>query len=176
MEAFGPLVLGVARHYMRERGIRDRALDAEDIYQSTFIEVMTHAQKWDMSRFESANAFKAYVLRIAVNFCFRQYNRAKKRTLEPLQTADEPAMAERLGSDIREPTSTRIDVETALAKMKQEHQVAIRLRDLLGLTFEEAAAIENISAEAMRKRYNRAAAIFKRLIASSVDTPPAESE
>jgi RNA polymerase sigma-70 factor (ECF subfamily) len=136
------------------------ASDAEEITQETFLRALR-----GLDSFEGAARFGTWIYRIAMNEALMRRRSAKRRpaqSLEELRATVGDAV-ERPGSDAppgadellaRRQVAER--VRAALGHLDEAHRAALVLRDLEGLSAEEAADILGISPEAVRQRAHRA--------------------
>lgn len=124
--------------------------DAEDVVQSTFIQVYLK-----MDQLEDQNRARGWLLQIA----YRQaLNVLRHRKDEPTDPADLPdrftshdATAEpALRSDLR------LTIQTAIDRLPRNLRMAIILRDVEGLPMREVASVLDIGQSAAKMRVTRA--------------------
>ena len=121
-------VFGICLRMMRDR---DAALDA---VQETFVTVFRKAD-----RYQAKAAFSTWLYREAVNTCYDQLRKAKRRRADPLPETVDP-VDPRAGDPIHA-AELRPDIEKALSEMPEEFRAAVVLVDLEGLSLEQAAEI-----------------------------------
>ncbi len=151
-----------ARTYRTARTVTGNPHDAEEVVQDVF---MTVFQK--IGSFEGRSAFSTWLYRITVNAAMMKVRRKQDRVEEdperwlPVFDADahhahpveawpvdpEKILLEQEGRDA---------VRQALTSLPVEYRTVIALRDLQGLSGEEAAEILGISPAAVRSRLHRA--------------------
>lgn len=135
-------VMGIC---MRMMGNRDAALDA---VQETFITVFRKAD-----RYQERAAFSTWLYRVAVNTCYDQLRKAKRRRTEPLPEHTDPA--DRQSGDAFVSAELRPDIEDALAKTPMEFRSAVVLVDIQGLSLQQAAEILDVPVGTVKSRVFR---------------------
>ncbi len=157
-DAFAELV---RRHAPRVRALCAATLggpgEAEDAAQEAFLKA--HRA---LGRFTGEASFATWLHRIAVNHCLdvlRAAGRRRSDSLEALLEADSAA----LGRALSEPSSAqaledRDTVERLLSRLPPEQRLALTLRELEGLTYEEIAAAMTCSLDSVKARIRRARA------------------
>lgn len=135
-------VMGICLRMMRDR---EAALDA---VQETFITVFRKADK-----FESKAAFSTWLYRVAVNTCYDQLRKAKRRQADPLPEATDPADP-RSGDEIHA-AELRPEIEKALQRVPVDFRSAVVLVDLQGLALEQAAQILDVPVGTVKSRVFR---------------------
>ena len=145
----------VTRHTSRIYGMVARMLQnrtaAEDIVQETFI------RAWRaLPSFRGDAQFSTWLYRIAVNEANRHLAREAKRELLPYEdvmmqvpdlTGDVPGRAET--------NETRRNLERLLAELPGNYRAAVVLRDVEGLTNEEAADLLGLDLRNFKSRLHR---------------------
>jgi RNA polymerase sigma-70 factor (ECF subfamily) len=121
-------VFGICLRMMRDR---EAALDA---VQETFVTVFRKAD-----RYQAKAAFSTWLYRVAVNTCYDQMRRSKRRRAEPLPETMDPA--DPRSADPIHAAELRPDIEKALSEIPEEFRAAVVLVDLEGLSLEQAAQI-----------------------------------
>ncbi len=112
-------VFGICLRMMSDR---EAALDA---VQETFLTVFRKAD-----RFQAKAAFSTWLYRVAVNTCYDQLRKAKRRRTEPLPETTDPADP---GTDDElSAVELRPDIEAALFAIPVEFRSAVVLVDLKG--------------------------------------------
>jgi RNA polymerase sigma-70 factor (ECF subfamily) len=126
----------------------------------------------------STAAFRAWLLRIAVNACYDQLRRKQRRPAASLDVmldeADEAATpAERLPDPDPGPEEQALGaetlrrVETALAHLPAEQRLAVVLCDVQGLSYEDAAQAMSVELGTVKSRLSRARARLRDLLTAS---------
>jgi RNA polymerase sigma-70 factor (ECF subfamily) len=124
---------------------RDAALDA---VQETFLTVFRKAD-----RFEAKAAFSTWLYRVAVNTCYDQLRKAKRRRTEPLPELTDPADPQ--SGDEFDAVELRPDIEDALLKVGVEFRSAVVLVDLQGLSLDQASQILDVPIGTVKSRVFR---------------------
>ncbi len=124
--------------------------DAEDVVQSTFIQVYLK-----LDQLQDKSKARSWLLQIA----YRQaLNILRRRKDEPTDPADLP---DRFTSDdaTAEPTlqkDLRLTIQTAIDHLPQNLRIAVVLRDVEGLPMREVASVLDIGQSAAKMRVTRA--------------------
>ncbi|MEX2551638.1 MAG: sigma-70 family RNA polymerase sigma factor [Actinomycetota bacterium] len=138
----------LARHESRVFGIAYRILgnraDALDATQDVFLTVFRKA-----GSFRGQAAFTTWLYRLTTNAC-HDIGRRKARTPLPMETLPNPPGA---GSGEMD---TRLGVEQALRALPQDQRVAIVMRDLYDLDYEQIAAATGVPLGTVKSRIARA--------------------
>lgn len=112
-------------------GNREDALDAA---QDTFVRVYRH-----LARYRSGEDLMGWIYSIAVNVC---RDAARRRRRSPVVAAEAPERSERAGAEeALLAAERRRSVREGLDLLPAKERAAIVLRDLEGLTSEEAARV-----------------------------------
>ncbi len=147
--------------------ILKNAADAQDVSQEAFLRVYKHIGRCKGFTYR---AFCAWVSTIVNNLCIDHIRRTKRTPVSSLDeklempegqieqqiASDEPTPEERA---ISKEVSTR--VSRAIADLPDEHRAAIVLRDILGHSYEEVAAITGAPMGTVKSRIARARATLK---------------
>ena len=138
------------RHESTVYGLAFRVLgnraDAYDATQETMLNVFRKAKT-----FKHQSAFTTWLYRMTTNAC---YDLSRKRTRQPVPTEDLPSRDTR--SDMGEEVAGRMDIETALSSLTVEHRLAIVMRDIQGLSYEQIAEITRTPIGTVKSRIARA--------------------
>ena len=151
----------VRRHAPRVRALcasvlRDDA-EAEDAAQDAFLKAHR-----SLGRFAGGSSFSTWLHRIATNACLdrlRASARRRAQSLDALLESDSAA----LGTALREESpaaalESRDLVARLLERLTPEQRVALTLRELEGLSYEEIASALSCSLDAVKARLKRARA------------------
>lgn len=152
----------VSRHARRVYGLVARLLAdrtaAEDVAQETFV------RAWRaLPSFRGEAQFSTWLYRIAVNEANRLLAREARRELVsyedvmmqvPDLTADTPARAES--------SETRRQIELLVAELPGHYRAAVVLRDVEGLTNEEAADLLGLDVRNFKSRLHRGRMALRR--------------
>jgi RNA polymerase sigma-70 factor (ECF subfamily) len=152
-------VFGICLRMMRDR---DAALDAA---QETFVAVFRKSD-----RYQAKAAFSTWLYRVAVNTCYDQLRKQRRRRAEPLPETLDPA--DPLGGDEFIAAELRPDIETALTAVPIEFRAAVVLVDLEGLALETAAEILDVPVGTIKSRVFRG----RKLLAGSLGNLRGESQ
>lgn len=153
VHAFGPSIYRLAVNQLGS------ASAAEDVFQDTF-EALCRTN----TSFNDAEHLKAWLLRVAINRCKnvkRSRARQKEQTLDPAHL-EGCSTGERQRQDelAREDLASHVD--NLLEGLSDDLRVALYLRYIEGYSTEEIAAIEGVTASAIRSRIHRARHQLKR--------------
>jgi RNA polymerase sigma-70 factor (ECF subfamily) len=135
-------VFGVCLRMMSDR---EAALDA---VQETFLTVFRKAD-----RYQAKAAFSTWLYRVAVNTCYDQLRKAKRRRTEPLPVTGDPADAH--SDDHLNAVELRPDIEAALHELPVEFRSAVVLVDLNGLSLDQASEILDVPVGTIKSRLFR---------------------
>lgn len=143
-----PVILGIARRLLADE------TEAEDAAQDVFVKVWKKAHHWQPGRAR----FDSWVGRIAIHAC---YDRLRKRRERPVDTLPErpggPADAEaRIDAE-----QTGARVRAAIARLPGRQTLALELCHFQGHSNIEAAAMMEISIEALESLLARARRTLK---------------
>ncbi len=144
---------------------------AEDIFQDTFIKVMTTIRQ---GRYSAEGKFKSWISRIAHNLIIDHYRRLKTRgqeqMIEDTQSADEALFTLQLPADDLSAEEQLIrhehisELSRGLAQLSPEQREVIRLRYWEELSFKEIAEKTNVSINTALGRMRYALAHLRRHI------------
>ena len=149
--------------------------DAEEITQETFLRAYR-----GIGTFQGEAKFGTWLYRIAMNEALMRRRSARRRPVESLDALG-PRLGEvaPLGAAPFEAVAALVDgkalagrVREALEQLDTEQRAALVLRDLEGLSAEEAADVLGVSPVAVRQRAHRARLKLRDLLA---DLLPAEA-
>ncbi len=142
MAAHEDRVFSVCLRVMRDR---DAALDA---VQETFITVFRKAHMYN-----GESAFSTWLYRVAVNTCYDQLRKMKRRRTEPIpegRDPPDPAVQDELTA-----VELRPDLQAALETLSEEFRNAVILSDLEGLPLSEVGEILGIPVGTVKSRVFR---------------------
>jgi RNA polymerase sigma-70 factor, ECF subfamily len=128
--------------------------EAEDLTQEIFVRLFEN-----LSRYRGEVPLVAWALRLSRNLCIDHYRRARRRGRGATILSDE--LLARLPAD-DDPQADALKrqrlrlVYRALEEMPEELATAVVLRDLQGLSYEEAAAALELPMGTLKSRLNRA--------------------
>jgi RNA polymerase sigma-70 factor (ECF subfamily) len=157
-------ILGLARRLLGD------AAEAEDVAQDTFVQLWRHAAKW---RVDEAK-FSTWLHRVAVNLC---YDRLRKRGRwigeeAAMQIpANEPHAANTILANQR-----AARVNAALATLPERQRAAIALCHYEEMSNIEAAAVLNISVDALESLLARGRRALKAALVGAAEDLLGEAE
>jgi RNA polymerase sigma-70 factor (ECF subfamily) len=135
---------------------------AEDAAQEAFIAAYRAVPRFRGGR------FRAWLLRIAANACYDELRRRRSRPQVPLEAPadDERPRAELPASD--EPLEQRAErlelarcLQEGLASLPPDQRLAVILRDVQGLAYEEVAEATGASLGTVKSRISRGRAALR---------------
>lgn len=175
MEAFDelvaeyqPLVYALAFRILND------AEDARDAAQEAFLKVYRH-----FGSFRGEASLKTWICRIAINQArsterwWRRRQRGNTSSLDAplgLNTDDDRVLADCLPSAAASPESEamasewRGQIEGALAGLKKDFRIAVILRDIEGLAYEEIAWVTEVSVGTVKSRIARGREMLREVI------------
>ena len=134
--------------------------EAEDVYQETFLTAFKKIKD-----FRKSSNLGTWLYRIAANLCWLRFRKKKREPFVPLldlphDHGDGPGRAEfKDWSPTPEEFAKRKELKEAVAKalsgLSVEYRLAVVLRDIEGLSNEEAAKVLNLSVPAIKSRLHR---------------------
>ena len=149
------------RHYTRIFGVCRRMLrhedDACDAAQESFLAITRNLKK-----FSREAAFSTWAYSIAVNVCKDELRRRQRQSvLPPEAEVFEANSYQNAPGEVAEIT---IDVQAALAQLKEEYRTAIVLREQAELSYDEIAELLEIPVGTVRSRIARGRAELVQLL------------
>jgi RNA polymerase sigma-70 factor (ECF subfamily) len=142
MAAHEDRVFGICLRMLRNR---DAALDA---VQETFINVFRKAD-----RYKAEAAFSTWLYRVAVNTCYDQIRKSKRKSAVPLPDTLDPA--DPRSGDLLEAAEIRPEIEEALQALPPEFRAAVVLVDLEGHALETVANMLAVPVGTVKSRVFR---------------------
>ena len=179
MEAFSELVAEFQSlvYSVTLRIVRDPE-EARDMTQETFLRIYRH-----FDRFRSEASLKTWVCRIAVNQALNSQRWWKRRRRAETHSLDEPLSHEGddrlpLGATLASPADSpeaeaiaherQRQLERALGKLKNDFRIAVALRDIEGMSYEEIATILEISVGTVKSRIARGREMLRAHLSQSL--------
>lgn len=158
VEAFNQLVLAYQDHvYTAAYRIMGDAAAADDMTQDAFV---TAFRK--LGQFHGGN-FKAWLIRIAINTCYDELRRTKRRPTESINNDDYDSEANpKLVSKADSPetyvqrSELRSAIEDCFELLSAEHRLVVTMSDMEDYSYEEIASAVNISLGTVKSRISRA--------------------
>jgi RNA polymerase sigma-70 factor (ECF subfamily) len=130
---------------LRIVGDRDRALDAT---QETFLTVFRKA-----GQFKGDSALGTWIYRIAVNTCYDQLRKAKRRKTGPIPDHLDPV--DPSAESAIDSAALRPEIRAALDKLPTDFRAAIVLSDIEGMSMAEVAQVLGVPAGTVKSRLFR---------------------
>jgi len=177
-------------HYDRIHALCRRMLgneaDAVDAAQDALLSAVR-----SIGHFDGRSSFGTWLYRIATNACLDELRRRRRRPLVGLpgdvdddwdRAGPMGAGSRRLregdfppafGAAVRDPAdqaTARVDVDAALRTLATDHRVALVLRDVCDLTYDEIALILDVPIGTVRSRIARGRAALADLMAGDPKT------
>jgi len=110
--------------------------EARDAAQESLVKLCTK-----LRQFRGESQFATWLHRLVVNTCRDRLARARIRQTEPLALDDEPAGEESDPSRAALLADKRRELAAALARLSPNQRIAVVLRDVFGLTYEEISRV-----------------------------------
>lgn len=130
VERYAPRVQRIAAHVLGDME------EARDAAQESLVKLCTR-----LRQFRGEAQFATWLHRLVVNTCRDRLARQRLRQAEPLSLADEPAGDESDPSRAALLADLRHDLAEALSRLSAKQRLAVVLRDVFGLTYEEIARV-----------------------------------
>jgi len=139
--------------------------DARDATQETFLKIYRH-----FARFRGEASLKTWICRIAINQArsterwWRRRHRGNTFSLDAplgLNREDDHSLADYLESDLVSPENETLSrerrrrIEMGLNDLKKDFRIAVILRDIEGLSYEEIAYVTEVSVGTVKSRIAR---------------------
>jgi RNA polymerase sigma-70 factor (ECF subfamily) len=137
--------------------------EAEDVIQETLLKAFARLQQF---RFKAS--FRTWLIQIAINEVL-QWHRTRAHAQFPMLNESvllDVQVADEFASPLKqcERRETLGWFRRALAKLPENYQIVIRLRDLEHLSIAETAQVLHLSAAAVKTRHRRARLRFTRFL------------
>jgi RNA polymerase sigma-70 factor (ECF subfamily) len=142
------------------------AEDAEEVLQDVFTSVYRK-----IDRFEGKSAFSSWMYRIVVNASFmklRKRNQKPTLSMEELSpTAQQKCLEDSSGTHCKSDSwsinrELRDELQSAINKLPEEYRAVYVLRDVDGLSNQEAAQVLHLTVPAVKSRLHRARIMLKK--------------
>ncbi len=149
------------RHLARLLGLSRRLLrdpqEAEDVTQEAFLRVWRHAHRWEPGRAR----FETWLHRVTVNLCYDRLRKRREATVDEMPDPADPAPGP-AGQLHRAQVAGRVG--TAVEALPERQRMALVLCHYQGMTNAEAAAVLEVSIEALESLLARARRTLKRTL------------
>lgn len=142
--------------------------DASDIVQEVFLKVFRN-----IGNFRGKSSLKTWIYRIAVNEAYnhrRWFSRHLRREVALAAEDGAPSYADSLADPGRTPfdqaadRETRALVETALETLNPKFRAAVVLRDIEDLSYDEIAAVLDVSLGTVKSRILRGREALRKIL------------
>lgn len=160
------------RHYDRLyalcRRVTGNDADGQDACQEALMAIVR-----GLGGFDGRSAFTTWSYRVATNACLDELRRRRRRP-EPV-APDEPGPGSGSGPgalDAADAVVLRVDVDAALATLAPEFRVAVVLRDLCGLSYDEIGEVVGVPPGTVRSRISRGRSALAGLLTESGNPEP----
>lgn len=168
---YQPMVYSVIRRMVRDEE------EARDITQETFLKIYRH-----FAHFRGESSLKTWVFRVAINQAHNSERWWRRRRRDATSSLDEPTdERQSLGAKLVSAAETpeahaladerRRQLERALAGLKKDFRLAVILRDIEGLSYEEIAAILEISVGTVKSRIARGREALRASLQPTLNQP-----
>ena len=154
--------------------------DASDVVQEVFLKVFRN-----IGHFRGGSSLKTWIYRIAVNEAHnhrRWFTRHQRPEISFRADEETPGPHERDFADpgrspfdLASNEETRAIVEDALAKLNPKFRAAVVLRDIEDLSYEEIAAVLEVSLGTVKSRILRGRECLRKILEDCLEPQPAFS-
>lgn len=168
VEEYQPLVYALSFRILGD------AEDARDAAQETFLKIYRH-----FARFRGEASLKTWICRIAINqarsserWWRRRFRNATSSLDSPLGLNDDRTLADSLESDAVSPETETLSrersrrIEQGLGEVKKDFRIAVILRDIEGLSYEEIAYVTAVSVGTVKSRIARGREMLREIVQS----------
>ena len=150
--------------------------DAEEVLQDTFLAVYNK-----ISGFEGRSAFSSWLYRITINYALMKLRKNKSNPVDYLDSYfnEKCSTTYNIYSSSSDWTQTpdeillnaelRHKIKSALDRLPQKYKTVFMLRDVEGLTTDEACNILQISVPALKSRLHRARLYLREIISQYLE-------
>ncbi len=159
VDTFLPPVYAVARRMLRNEA------DAEEVAQETFLRVWKHAGRWS----PQGARLSTWATRIAVNLCYDRLRKPMHGRSAPMDEAPEPADEAPLATDTLMAGDRAATLEEAMSALPERQRAAIVLVHLEEMSNIDAAAVMEVSVEALESLLARGRRGLKKALAPKRD-------
>ena len=154
--------------------------DAPDVVQEVFLKVFRN-----IGNFRGGSTLKTWIYRIAVNEAHnhrRWFSRHQRPEIGFVAKDDSPGPREEMVADpgrspfdLASNEETRVLVENALAELNPKFRAAVVLRDIEDLSYEEIAAVLEVSLGTVKSRILRGREALRKILEGRLEPEPAFS-
>lgn len=144
---------------LRIMGEREHALDAT---QEAFLTAFRKA-----GQFKGSSALGTWIYRIAVNTCYDQLRKQKRRRTDPMADHLEPA--DYAAEDAVESAGLRPEIQRALAAIPADFRVAVVLSDIEGMGLPDVAEVLGVPVGTVKSRVFRGRRLLARELGNQTE-------
>lgn len=178
-DAFGELVQPYeAKVYNLAFRMCGNREDAFDLAQEAFLKVFRA-----LGRFKGDSLFSTWLYRIVSNTCLDQFRRQRRASVATSLDGPIETEAGSLQRELADPTcepeemavrsETAAEIQAAIGSLPPDHRLAILLRDVQGLSYEEVALAMSCNLGTVKSRISRARAVLRDRLAAQELSPQA---
>jgi len=142
---------------LRIMGSRELALDA---VQETFLTAFRKADQ-----FKGNSALGTWIYRIAVNTCYDQLRKQKRRAADPIPEHLDPT--DHSAEDAMDSAALRPELQRALAELPEDFRSAVVLADIEGLGLNQVAEIVGVPVGTVKSRVFRGRRLLAEMLRDS---------
>jgi RNA polymerase sigma-70 factor (ECF subfamily) len=145
-------------------------VDAEDVLQDTLLNVATH-----LGEFEGRSSLSSWVFALTRSACSRRRRGLKNRAHADADAVPEPADSSPSPEERAAGSQLTKSLTEALDRLPEDYREVILLRDIEGLSANDAAAALGVSVDALKSRLHRARTALRDALApvlEPVKQPP----
>ena len=161
------------RIYALCRRIAGSDADGADACQEALMAIVR-----GLDRFDGRSAFGTWAYRVATNASLDELRRRRRRPEPGLPEEESESGAGAVGEgpgggpgDAFGAVDTRLEIDAALARLPADFRVAVVLRDLCGLAYEEIAEVTGVPVGTVRSRIARGRGALVPLLAPDGNPP-----
>jgi RNA polymerase sigma-70 factor, ECF subfamily len=153
--------------------LSDDPSEAPDVVQEVFLKVFRNVQS-----FRGTSSLKTWIYRIAVNEAYnhhRWFSRHQRKEIALDSEEAVPRYADHLTDPSRSPFEqaadheTRMLVEAALEKLNPKFRAAVVLRDIEDLSYEDIAAVLEVSLGTVKSRILRGRESLRKILEGQLE-------
>jgi RNA polymerase sigma-70 factor (ECF subfamily) len=144
---------------LRIIGEREQALDAT---QETFLTAFRKAEQ-----FQGNSALGTWIYRIAVNTCYDQLRKQKRRRTDPIPDHVQPV--DYSAEDAVESAGLRPEIQRALARIPEDFRIAVVLSDIEGMGLPDVAELLGVPVGTVKSRVFRGRRLLARELGNQIE-------
>ena len=138
------------------RGLAANVHDADDLVQATLIRAMERSESW-----KRGTNLRAWLFTILHNLFISEFRKTRRAREWTKAETDMPSRSDTVGD--QQVTHLRLrEVEDALQELPADQRSTIVMVAIEGLSYEEAAAIQDVPVGTVRSRLSRGRAELRR--------------